>query len=505
MRIGFFGGGGGSGGGGGAIDTFLISGGLSSDTLTDLAIDKVEPSTFRIDGVDLSYGGDTDVIVPANMTNGKVYLYDNGGVGDVGVGAFAPTSSIIIATFDSDATKITSYNLSGNFAVTTEVNKLIEKVNHVVVGKTTNEVVGDEVTFTWAEQLKVYLPSMAAGPGVVNYIEPTSVTLAQNEVAFVTVIRENNATITVQKMNIFSADFSSDTQILFFNDVSSNIINLVDGGGDTTFTIPEPSVIKVGGISVGTTFNNATLGEFVDMLLYPELFGTLTNPSSTFVSSVTGFKEIGEEIATINFNTSFNRGSINPQYQSDEPFRSGLPSEFIFTGVGLNNQIKTDLTDSQTINNYTVILGTQSWTGRVSYSQGVQPKGSKGTEFNTPLTAGQTNNITRTITGVYPVFATTSNITTMTKQALANHGAQLTIDLVGESGSNKQTIQVPNVWGVLTALEQWNPLSSSWDSIPTSTFTESTITKDIQGNTINYRQYTHNDGLIGARRLRFTF
>ena len=497
----------GSGGTGTAsIDTYIISGGLSSDTLTDLFIDRVEPSTFKIKDVELSYPGATDIPVPPGIIDGVVYFYNDGGVGNVGVDTSAPPETIIIATFDSNATEITRYQLSGNFAINTELNKIMEKTQHKIVGTTTEEEDGPNIKFTWTEPIKIYLPSMAAGPGYVNTIPAGNVSLAPGDVVYATVDRQNNTDISYTKALISNANLTSDDEILFFHDANGLIRNYVyDGDADVSYTNADPSVIEVGGITAGTTFDNTSFDEFVDMLLYPELFGTLTNPSNTFTASITGFREIGEVIGTINFNSTFNRGSINPQYESSEPFRAGLPNQYTYTGTGLTNQAKADLSDAQSISNYTVLLGGQSWTGRVAYDAGVQPKGSKGTDFNAPLPAGQTNNITRTITGVYPVFATTSNITTMTKQTLANHGTQLIYDLVGESGSDKQTIQVPQVWGTLSALAQWNPLSSSWDTIPTNTFTETATTKEIQGNTINYRQYTHNGGLIGARRIRFTF
>lgn len=277
------------------------------------------------------------------------------------------------------------------------------------------------------------------------------------------------------------------------------------GGTGSTYTNPDGSVIEVGGIPAGTTFNATTFATFVDMLLYPELFGVLTAPSATFTSAVTGFREVGEIIASIAFNSSFNRGSINPQYLSTSPYRSGLPNQYILTGTGLVSISKTDLTDLQTISNYTVLLGLQSWTGRVAYDAGVQPKGSKGTDFDTPLSAGNTSIITRSITGVYPFYSTTVSIATMTKQALAAMGSVIVTNLVAESGSDKQSFEIPVAWGSLSVLEQYNTLSNQYDAIDVSSFTVSSIVKNINGTNINYNKYTHNGLFIGARTLRLTF
>lgn len=301
---------------------------------------------------------------------------------------------------------------------------------------------------------------------------------------------------------------SNSDKVLVFDESTglwkySRVDKIPSSASGTSYTNAEPSVIEVGGIPAGTTFDTVPFSDFVDLLLYPELFPNLTNPSSTFTSSITGFREIGE-LVNISINSSFNRGTINPQYLSDEPYRAGLPNTHIYTGSGLSNISSTSLTDTVSILNYTILSGNQSWTGRVAYDEGVQPKGSKGTDFNTPLPAGQTNITTRTITGVYPIFATTVNISTLTKQPLIANGSVITVDLVGET-SLKQKIQTPDIWGTLSKIEQYNPLSSSWDTIPNASFTIVNTTQTIQGNTINYKEYTHNGALIGARRLRFTF
>jgi hypothetical protein len=303
--------------------------------------------------------------------------------------------------------------------------------------------------------------------------------------------------------NSVQADFvwyDNTVSLLTATDVQDAIDELATAGGTYTGTAER----TVGGISDGMAFVAKSMTEMWDQLIKQEKFPTLTNPSSTFTASITGFREVGE-VVDVNFNSGFSRGSISPQYTAASPFRSGEPNEYQYTGTGLVNQSKTDLSDAQTVSTYTVLINAQNWQGRVAYDGGVQPKSSYDNDFNSPLAAGNTSYATRTITGVYPYFGNTSDITVMTKQALASHGTAITIDLVAESATDKQSIEMPNVWGAVSKIEQWNPLSSSWDTIDSGTFTESATTNTIQGNVIDYRKYTHNGSQIGARRLRFTF
>ncbi len=292
----------------------------------------------------------------------------------------------------------------------------------------------------------------------------------------------------------------------------------IDSNANVSFTNATPTPQNFPGnspfdnISTGTTFSNKTFTEMMNMMLYPELFPSLTNPSQTnFTLSPSGFREIGEQFAIggITLSSTFSRGSINPAYGTNG-FRSGLPNAYIYTGPGsvLTPQSSTSLTNSTaTAAVYTIVQGAQSWTSRVAYDAGQQPLSSTGNNFNSPLPAGQTNNnLTRTITGVYPVFATTVNISTLTKQGLQSMTSNITVDVVTESGGGgaKQTIDIPQAFSTITGLQQFNTLSNVFDNINLATFTVTSVTKTIQGvSNIPYDRYTHNGSVIGARKLRF--
>jgi hypothetical protein len=153
----------------------------------------------------------------------------------------------------------------------------------------------------------------------------------------------------------------------------------------------------------------------------------------------------------------------------------------------------------------TVIPGAQSWTSAVAYDAGEQPLNSIGGNYDSPLAAGTTSAITKTITGVYPTFATTSTISTLTQQSLQSMTTYEQVSMVTEAGSaDKQTIEIPDAWSTITGLQQFNTLSSTWDTILLSTFTGPTpITRTIQSNTVDYNRYIHNGPITGARQLRF--
>ncbi|MGJ8685844.1 MAG: hypothetical protein ACSHWQ_00085 [Spongiibacteraceae bacterium] len=287
--------------------------------------------------------------------------------------------------------------------------------------------------------------------------------------------------------------------------VAEMIENAGTGGGSVTYTNATPTPISVGGIETGSTFNETTFSEFVDQLLYPELFPSLTNPSASFTASQSGFREIGQTF-TINFAAAFSRGAISPQYESDEPYRSGLPNLYDLTGTGLADDATADLSISQSVAGYVVLKGGQSWSSRVYYDAGVQPKGSQGSDYDSPLASGNTSTTTRTITGVYPYFATTADIATLSKQGLTAFNTTVNITLKGETGNgDRQTVEFPSDdWSPIARIEQYNALTSTWEDIPLSTFTVSATTNTVQGAVIDYRRYTYNASTIGERLTRWS-
>ena len=127
------------------------------------------------------------------------------------------------------------------------------------------------------------------------------------------------------------------------------------------------------------------------------------------------------------------------------------------------------------------------------------------------LALGTTGNLTQTITGVYPIFATTANITTLTKQPLVSMTGYATfvgLNLVTEilsQPSDLQEIDIPDAWATITGAQFFNTISNSWDTLALSTWTTSPTSHTIQGVSVPYTKYTNNAGFPrGAGKYRFT-
>jgi hypothetical protein len=99
-------------------------------------------------------------------------------------------------------------------------------------------------------------------------------------------------------------------------------------------------------------------------------------------------------------------------------------------------------------------------------------------------------------------YATTLNVDTLTLQPAQIAGTPITVTMATEnSGTNKQRLYVPLLWGAVTSISQYNTVFNIWQDISVSTF-------DISLETINntvYRTYTHNGPTIASRKLIFNF
>jgi hypothetical protein len=294
------------------------------------------------------------------------------------------------------------------------------------------------------------------------------------------------------------------------------------GGGETggTYNLSSPAVLTVGGIAAGTVLTGKTSFQLFEELLVPELCGTVTAPSTSIGLSASGLYEIDccvNETVT----ATFDRGSISPQYCSISPYRSGCANAYCFAGSGMTSGFQTCTSSSatQTVFTYPVIMGTQTWSVCTRYDAGSPALGSKGTEYCAALSSGSTDAVSGSIIGVYPLWATTVNIVTLTKQTLQNMSTanNIQISLVAESGGNKQKFEIPCAWlgaptsRPLTGVCQWNTVSGQWEypggSALTSlaVWTASASTETVQGNPIDYCQYTYNSVDRSAVCIRLVF
>lgn len=277
-----------------------------------------------------------------------------------------------------------------------------------------------------------------------------------------------------------------------------------------TITSNEGTAITVGYITAGTDLSGKTAVEVINEMLYRELYPSLNAPTSTFTTTSNSLQKIGSSI-NISFQTTFNRGSINPAYGTNG-YRSGLPSKYEYTGTGLTDvtgDSANTLSVSKIVSGYTVLSGNNVWTSKVYYNEGERPLSSRGNEYSElALPAGSLSTQTITIVGVYPVIATSVDTNTLTEQSLLSYGTDIIVSFAKEdvfsSVLKKQVIKIPKAWKFANAfLTQAYQRDDQTGLYGATNIISSFTPESGTGADANYNIYTHNGGKIGARTIKF--
>jgi hypothetical protein len=187
--------------------------------------------------------------------------------------------------------------------------------------------------------------------------------------------------------------------------VGDDLVIFSSGGSGGLYNLATPATCTVGGVTAGEQLTGKTALCLLQEILAPELFGTLTAPSEGIGISPSGTFEIGCSISTLCVTGTFNRGSISPQYCSTSGFRSGPANTYCFSGCQIAGSYAcTAGSVTKCATSYVVCSGGQTWGVCTAYDAGVQPKGSNGTNYNSPLGASTTGAVSATITGILPWY-----------------------------------------------------------------------------------------------------
>lgn len=305
------------------------------------------------------------------------------------------------------------------------------------------------------------------------------------------------------------------------------------GGPGGSYQNDSPVAKTVGGINTGETFfmDEKTFADTMAKMFYPVEYPSLSNPDNTINTASSKIQEIGNVI-DFTITTTFSRGSINPAYGTSG-YRSGLPTSYEYTGAQIaGSQPSGAYSDNKNLTNYLILQGSQEWSSKVHYNMGEQPVDSEGHPYDSALPAGSTSFKTLSIEGVYPIFATTSSVSTDTKQPLYSMitTSMVELDMAGEDGINKQSFEIPFEWELNnplstvetyntfsekwteTGLDQWNMFSivkdiysSNVDYTQLNMFSEVKDTKDIYSNNVNYTKYIYNGPQRDSTKIRLVF
>lgn len=153
-------------------------------------------------------------------------------------------------------------------------------------------------------------------------------------------------------------------------------------------------------IAAGTGFEAIFRG-----LLSKTYYPALTDPSLSITYGANALMKVGVMVETRAATLNFNRGSINPQYTAESPYRAGQATGYTVSLTGAS----VTYSDSGALNIFQIPEFTRNSVGNVvlgasvSYAAGVQPKDSDGGDYMSPLPAGS-KSASRTIEFILPFY-----------------------------------------------------------------------------------------------------
>lgn len=307
----------------------------------------------------------------------------------------------------------------------------------------------------------------------------------------------------------------------------------------------DPCTVALGGIALNTTFSEMTMKDMFDALLYKEVNPTINQPSVSLTANGfnnNGSYEVGSTVSC-GLNTTLNKGSITPVYNNQgkkvaaSAAWAGDATSYVFEGaIAGTKTVGTDAEATATTCNLAKQNITKTWaaqTFKVTANYAAGPYDSYSSKGNKVTTnaAGSKTSATLTIKGALPVYATTSDITKLTRQSsmVVNGDGNIQLgqgknaQFVSEDvAGNKQAILVPATWftGTSFTMQQYDTSTSQWKNVTgfsiktvTINWEAKTVTggakaKAIDGNapadTAQVYKYIEWTGdTIGARAVKF--
>lgn len=274
------------------------------------------------------------------------------------------------------------------------------------------------------------------------------------------------------------------------------------GGGGSTGELEEDLTVSnpIGKYAMGEVIAKGTPFEGIFRgLLSKTYYPALTDPSASIAYNVPSLMKVGASVSAMSATVTLNRGSINPQYTAESPYRSGEATSYRLQLTGAS----ASYDETQASGSFSVPTFTRNSKGNVTvqatvnYAQGVQPKDSDGGDYQSPLPAGS-KSASKTIEFILPFYwgkNVASSISDLTG---------LTEDLAKKGQRNYTYSNANNEWLYIVYDASYGDLAhiideNNVDNI--ASWSKSSLTVDGQ----NYTVYRSGFAITGSPSFQFKF
>lgn len=286
---------------------------------------------------------------------------------------------------------------------------------------------------------------------------------------------------------------------------TNEIIDALSEGVETVMDEGSVASTTVGGLSSGTDVSGMGVADVIGLIISPEYapiwydatavigydgasvqeVGSMTPSKSEFTASGSAARAVGKSIAY-----------------------GGLPTDTISGDFG----IEVTEPSSKT---FTLSRSYAKGSSKVVSSKGNETR-KTSTSSNTLLTSalvnqyvdsdffiiGMTRNASKTISYVYPIFGTTLEIKSMSKQPLSAIKS-FELSMPSEDVGNKHSFALASIYRV-TKIEILNTLSGKYE-VYQGRWQQSSTSYTLGSSSVRYTRFTRNDGTNGATKFKITY
>ena len=262
-----------------------------------------------------------------------------------------------------------------------------------------------------------------------------------------------------------------------------------EGDGGITPTV------EVGGINKGEFIEkDRLLNKLLRDMLTPTQYPTITQPAATIGTSATTVQrllEVGDSVQPSIW-VNFDRGDITLD-GTVQGHTAGAATKYVFSDGTTETDNGTDNSINPLIQKFEE--GFVTYTGRVTYANGDQPKDSEGKNYGEKLSGGTINTSNSvSFEFVYPIYANTNinDLQATYKQPIVSKSQgyiEITFPLQHGGDVDRYTFETPSSINV-TEIKFFNTFAIRYDD---DNKLSDFMVADINKNGVAYKRYTYKN------------
>lgn len=286
---------------------------------------------------------------------------------------------------------------------------------------------------------------------------------------------------------------------------TNEIIEHLEEGGASVMGDGSVSETTIGGLTTGTDVSGMSVTDVIGMIIAPEYAPVWHDATAIIGYAGSAVQEVGSFTPS---RGEFTASGSAAMAVGKTTAYGGQPADTISGDFGV--EVTTPSSKTFTLSrayakgSVKVVSSKGSETRKTASSANTllslaQVNQNVGSDF---LIIGLTRTASKTISYVYPVYGSTADIGTLSKQPLSV-GKSIELDMPSENTESKHSFALASSYTV-TKVEIFNTISGKYETYQ-GRWNQSSVTYTLGSASVRYTRYTRNDGTNGATKFKITY